>query len=156
METWVVLLLVEIAVLVSAAFGLRALWRRVKPHFGGAPGGWFGLAAVYAATDPPPRPIAVRASLVVGRVLWRNCVDVGVSPTGLHLAVRVPLFGASGKPPLCLPWSAFHDPEPAKLFWRAATLWHLGTPEVGTLTLLADLEARIRAAGGFPADASRR
>ena len=149
MDFMYVLLLIEVAVLAIVALGLWLVWRLVRGHFGGASGGWAGLAAAYGVAEPPRAPIATGVSLVVGKVLWRNCVTVGADPRGLHLAVKVPLFGASGKSPLRIPWQAFHTPEPAKLYWQPATRWHLGAPEVGTLTLPADLEAKIRAAGGL-------
>lgn len=151
MESLVILLLIEFAVLLLFGLGVWGLWRLVRRHFGGASGGWAGLAAAYGVAEGPRAPIATGATLVIGRVLWRNCITVGVEPAGLRLAVKVPLFGASGKAPLTIPWTAFHTPEPAKLYWRDATLWHLGTPEVGTITLPADLEAAIRAKGGFVA-----
>ena len=148
MEFMYVLLVVELVVIVLVAvglwFGLAALRRRS----GGSSAGWAALEAAWAVADAPKDPIASRQSLMVGKVLWRNCVAVSADPRGLHLAVKVPLLGGFGKKPVLIPWEAFRDPEPAKLFWGDATLWHLGTPDVATLTLPVDLETQIRAAGG--------
>jgi len=120
-------------------FGLRALRRRVLQ----GSGGWAALEAAFGVDAAPEAPIATGASLMVGPVLWRNCVAVGADPSGLHLAVRVPLLGGMGKRPVVIPWDAFRDPEPATLYWGTARLWHLGEPEVATLTLPSDLDARL-------------
>ena len=148
MDFMYLLLVVEILFLVLMGLALWAVLRAMKRRAGGSAAGWGALSAAWGVADAPKDPIATRESLMVGKVLWRNCVAVGVDPRGLHLAVKAPIFGGFGKSPVLLPWEAFHAPEPAKLFWSDATLRHLGSPEVATITLSRDLEDRIRAAGG--------
>jgi hypothetical protein len=153
MEFMYVALAAEVVFLGLMGFVLWKLLAALKRRAGGlattgASGGWSALESVWAHPEPPKNPVSGRASLMVGKVLWRNCVVVGVDPAGLHLAVRAPVFGGFGKSPVRIPWGAFRDPEPARLFWGAAHLWHLGTPDVATITLPADLEAKIAAKGG--------
>lgn len=141
------LLALELGLLAAAGFGLWFLLRLMRRRSGHAAGGWAALEAAWGVAMPPADPITTRASIAVGRVVWRNCVVVGCDPRGLHLAVRVPLLGGFGKKPVRIPWDAFHDPEAVKLYWQDAHLWHLGTPEVATITLPADLETHLHAEG---------
>ena len=150
METMYLLFLVEILFLVAMGLVLWLVLRALKRRMGGSPAGWSALAAAWAVADAPQDPILTRATLVVGKVLWRNCVTVGADATGLHLAVKVPVLGAMGKTPVKIPWSAFHAPEPARLYWSDATLWRLGRPEVATITLPQEVEAALRAKGHVP------
>ena len=150
METMYLLFLVEILFLVLVGLGLWAVLRALRRRSGGSPAGWLALEAAWGVAEAPGRPIVTRGTLVVGKVLWRNCVTVGADADALHLAVKVPLLGAMGRGPVRIPWTAFRSPEPAKLQWRDATLWHLGTPEVATLTLPSEIDAALRASGHHP------
>jgi hypothetical protein len=147
METIYLLFLVEILFLVAMGFGLWLFVRALRRRMGGSRAGWAALEATWGVAEPPLSPLVTRGTLVVGKVLWRNCVAVAADPGGLHLAVTVPFLGAMGKKPVRIPWTAFHAPEPAKLYWGDATLWRLGIPEVATITLPKDLEARLAASG---------
>ena len=148
MDFMYLLLVVEVLFLVLMGLALWAVLRAMKRRSGGSAAGWAALEAAWGVTEAPKDPIAAHESLMVGKVLWRNCVAVAADPRGLHLAVKAPIFGGFGKKPVLIPWDAFHDPEPAKLQWSDATLWHLGSPDVTTITLSSDLEARITAKGG--------
>ena len=148
MDFMYVLLVVEVLFLLAMGLVLWKVLAAMKRRAGGSAAGWSALEAAWGVAEAPKDPIATRANLMVGKVLWRNCVIVGIDPRGLHLAVKVPIFGGFGKSPVRIPWDAFHDPEPARLFWADATLWRLGTPEVATMTLPADLAAKIAARGG--------
>lgn len=150
METMYLLFLVEILFLAAMAVGLWLFLRALRRRSGGSKGGWAALEAAWGVAEPPPAPIVTRGTIVVGKVLWRNCVTVGADATGLHLAVKVPVLGAMGKTPVRIPWSAFHAPEPAKLYWSDATLWHLGIPEVATITLPPEINAALKAKGHRP------
>jgi hypothetical protein len=156
MDFMYVLLVVEVLFLVAMGLVLwkvlAAMKRRAGVSSGGSSGGsaagWSALETAWAVAEPPQDPITTRANLMVGKVLWRNCVIVGIDPRGLHLAVKVPIFGGFGKKPVRIPWDVFRDPEPARLFWADATMWRLGTPEVATITLPGDLTAKIAERGG--------
>ncbi|WP_333825993.1 hypothetical protein [Pinisolibacter sp.] len=147
MDFMYVLLVVEVFFLVAMGLVLWKVLAAMKRRAGGSSTGWSALEAAWGVTEAPKDPITTRANLMVGKVLWRNCVVVGIDPRGLHLAVKVPIFGGFGKTPVRIPWTAFHDPEPARLFWADATMWRLGTPEVATITLPGDLESRLDIAG---------
>lgn len=149
MEFMYVLLVVELVFIVLVAiglwFGLKALRRRAGG--GGAGGGWSALEAAWGVEEAPKDPIVGHGTLFVGKILWRNCVAVGIDPRGLHLAVRAPIFGGFGKSPVRIPWDAFRASEPAQIQWQEARLWHLGEPEVTTLTLPREIEAALAAKG---------
>lgn len=110
-------------------------------------GGWRALAAHWATAAPPRETIATRASIMVGRTVWRNCVAVGVGPEGLHLAVRIPILGSLGCAPLLIPWSAVVSTAPTTLWWREARQLSIGRPLVATITLPGDLWATIGRGG---------
>ncbi|MDK9697021.1 MAG: hypothetical protein OEL76_11565 [Siculibacillus sp.] len=143
MDLMYLLLIAEFAFLVLMGVALWAVLRAMRRRSGGTSGGWAAAEAMWGVADPPRDPIARRENLLVGKVLWRNCVVVGVDPRGLHLAIAVPIFGAFGKKPVLIPWDAFHDPEPTRLMWAEAHRWHLGTPVVTTITMTRALEAKL-------------
>ncbi len=132
-----------VLVVVALVHGLRLLRRSI----GGAGGGWAALATRYAVAEAPSTPIAAHASVMIGRILWRNCVVVGVERRGLRLAVKVPLLGAFGKPPLLIPWGDFGAPEEALLHWQPADRHPVGHPPITTLTVPRELEQAIVASG---------
>ncbi len=145
MDFMYLMLIAEFGFLVLMGFALWAVLGALKRRSGGSSAGWSALETAWGVADPPKDPIATHVTLLVGKVLWRNCVAVGIDPRGLHLAVKVPIFGGFGKKPVRIPWDAFRDPEPAKLYAGDATLWHLGSPEVATITLPPEIDNAIRA-----------
>jgi hypothetical protein len=136
-------LLLFLAVLVACAIAFALLLPIVWKHFKGARGGWGALARAYATTEKPTGETWRRQSIVVGLILYRFCVTVGIDRSGLYLAVMTPLR-LLRQPPLLIPWNAFQSVEPARLFWRRAALISLGDPRVGTLTVPMDLYDRVR------------
>lgn len=108
-------------------------------------GGWADLAARFAVDRAPEAPLARAATIMVGPVVWKNCV--GAEPDGLRLAVRVPLFGRVGKPPLLIPWDEIVEIAPTRLHWGAARLLVVGRPTIATLTLPESLFQGIVACG---------
>ncbi|MER2605780.1 MAG: hypothetical protein ABTQ29_08130 [Siculibacillus sp.] len=152
LETAVLLAIVAVFVLV-----MRRLRRRAV---GGVPldepvddvlmrpaGDWGVLAARFAVDRPADDPIAERATVMVGPTVWRNCVRVGIGADGLALAVRTPIFGAFGKKPIRIPWSAVVATAPTTLHWGAARMLTIGRPPLATVTLPLDLWAEIDRAG---------
>lgn len=122
-------------------------------------GGWSDLAARFATERGPEAPLARAATLMVGSVVWKNCVAVGVEADGLRLAVQVPLFGGVGKAPLLIPWDEIVETAPARLHWGAARLLVVGRPTIATLTLPETLFQGIVAHGRLGArvvEAARR
>lgn len=110
-------------------------------------GGWSDLATRFAATAPPEAPLARAATIMVGPVVWKNCIQVGAEEEGLALAVKVPLFGRAGKSPLIVPWDEIVAIAPARLHWGAARLLVVGRPTIATLTLPETLFQAIAARG---------
>jgi len=144
MDAWFAFsLIVGAAALALAGFGAALAWPTIAMHFQGSPGGWRALAKVYASSAPPPADRLDRQSLVVGRVLYRNCVSVAATEAGLYLRLGFPLT-ILRRPALVIPWSRFARLEEARLFWREAALLWLREPQAATLTLPMSLFERIR------------
>lgn len=129
---------VFLGVFVIFAVGVWFLAPIIAQHFKGAAGGWSRLAEVYATTRHlPARPLR-RQTVVVGQVLYRNCIIVGFDDTGLYLAPGFPV-SIFGKRTLFFPWSEFTRVEEGRLFWSKAAVLSLGKPLVGTITMPMEL-----------------
>lgn len=120
--------------LVLCAAGLRLLMPIVLQHVRGSSGGWNRLAQAYATTRQLPAQRRSRQNVVVGQVLYRNCMTVGFDEAGLYLEVGFPL-SILAKRQLFIPWKEIKRIEIGRLFWQEAALLSLGEPQVGTITL---------------------
>ena len=119
----------------AASAGLKVLLPLIRQHLKGG-GGWRRLATAYASRAPPPAPVLQRQTLQVGTVLYKNCVNIGISDAGLHLA----LTGAGAMlklGPLLIPWREIRRIGDAKLFWQQASVLWIGEPELGSITVMA-------------------
>lgn len=136
-------LAVFLVVLVVIAIGLRLLVPRILQHFKGSAGGWSRLSEAYATARPMPTQTRARESIVVGQVLYRNCMIVGFDDTGLYLELGFPI-SLLRRPRLFIPWAEFKRREEGRLFWRKAALLTVGDPLVGTITVPMELYEAIR------------
>jgi hypothetical protein len=149
---------VFLVVCVILAVGGWFLARIIAQHFKGAAGGWSRLSEVYATTRQLPTQLLRRQTIVVGQVLYRNCIAVGFDDTGLYLAPGFPI-SIFRKRALFVPWSEFKRVEEGRLFWSKAAVLSLGEPLVGTITLPMELfnnairPAMGKAATNLPGDA---
>ena len=96
-------LLTFVGVLVVFAIGLRLLVPIVLQHFRGSGAGWLRLSEAYATTWQRPAQVYRRRSIVVGQVLYRNCMVVGFDDAGLYLEIGFPI-SLSGARRLSIPW----------------------------------------------------
>jgi len=135
---FVLMLAVFLAVFVIFAIGGRLLAPIMAQHFNGAAGGWSRLSEVYATTRHPPAQLLRRQTVMVGQVLYCNCITVGFDDIGLYLAPGFPV-SIFGKRPLFLPWTEFTRIEEGRLFWRKAAVLSLGEPVVGTISMPMEL-----------------
>ena len=148
---------VFLLVIVIFAVGGWFLAPIVAQHFKGAAGGWSRLSEVYATTRQLPTRLLRRQTVVVGQVLYRNCVTVGFDDIGLYLAPGFPI-SIFGKRALFFPWSEFMRVEEGRLFWSRAAVLSLGQPVVGTITMPMELfndairPAMGKAATNLPGD----
>lgn len=128
-----------------AAAGVAAawIWPAAAMHFRGAPEGWGALAQAYEFHGQEPGGALQGQSIVVGRVLYRNCASVAPTSDGLYLRLGFPM-SLLGRPALLIPWNRFARLDEARLFWRGAALLSLGGPVAGTLTLPTELYEKIR------------
>ena len=101
--------------------------------------GWSTLAQRYGAKFEPDGTLYQRQTIKVGSVRWRFAAMVGVSPSGLYLAVT-PRFGPLRRlipqPPLLIPWSDIKVVGPGHIYlgWQAVEL-SVGNPRITSLTV---------------------
>ena len=127
------------ALAAAAAIGLPILMQ----HFLGAPGGWGNLAKLYATKEPIPSSAVSRQSFMVGRVLYRNCVNVAIAESGLYLNLGFPLSWV-GHSSLLVPWKEFRRLEEGRLFWRKAAVLFVGDPAVTSITVPIDMFGQVK------------
>jgi len=114
----------------------------IERAFGRGGGRWRDLAKKFAATGPAPDGALPRQDVMVGPVLYRNCMTVGADAAGLWLAPARPLAFAL-KTNLRIPWSEIARTEPGKALWGKATTLFVGAPTMATLTFKADLFEKL-------------
>ncbi len=130
-------------ILALAIFGLVA-WiaeAMLGPRLKGS-GGWRQLAAAYPAGSRVPDKLISRQSMKVGKIIWRNCISVGMSEEGLYLAIASPLPFLKW-PDLLIPWLEFHSAVSTTLFWRRHVMLGIASPEIGTITVPEELYRRM-------------
>jgi hypothetical protein len=148
MTEFALIFAVFLVVVVIFAVGGWFLVPIIAQHFKGAAGGWSRLSEVYATTRQLPTRLLRRQTVVVGQVLYRNCITVGFDDIGLYLAPGFPI-SIFGKSALFLPWAEFRRVDEGRLFWSRAAVLSLGEPVVGTITMPMELFNRaIRPAIG--------
>jgi len=123
-----------LVVLIVFAIGLRLLVPIILQHFKGSAAGWRRLSEIYATARQRPAQVYTRQSIVVGEVLYRNCMIVGFGDTGLYLEIGFPI-SLFGRRRLFIPWTAFKSIDEGRLFWRKAAVLSVGEPLVGTITV---------------------
>jgi hypothetical protein len=144
MDPWFVFFLVLGAASLVGVGGVGYLLGPViAKHFSGAAGGWSELAQAYGVKAPAPEDGNERQSLVVGRVLYRNCVEVAATEAGLYMKLGFPA-SILARPAVLIPWRKFTRLDDARLYWRKAALLSIGGPVTATLTLPMDLYEKIR------------
>ena len=129
---------VFLVVLVIFAVGGWFLAPIIAQHFKGGAGGWSRLSEVYATTRQLPTRLLRRQTVVVGQVLYRNCIAVSFDDIGLYLAPGFPI-SIFGKRALFFPWTEFMRVAEGRLFWSKAAVLSLGEPLVGTITMPMEL-----------------
>ena len=108
-------------VLAGIALGTRLLVPIIAQHFKGAAGGWGRLSELYATTRLLAKQVFRRQNVVVGRVLYRNCITIGFDDAGLYLERGFPM-SILGKRTLFVPWTEIKRVEEGRLFWRKAAV----------------------------------
>jgi hypothetical protein len=144
---FILYLAIFVVIVVVFAIGLRLLMPIILQHLKGSTGGWGRLSQAYATTRQLPAQIRARQNIVVGKVLYRNCMIVGFDNAGLYLEIGFPL-SMLGRRRLFIPWTEVKGIEDGRLFWRRAALLSLGEPPVGTITLPMQLFETIQPAMG--------
>jgi hypothetical protein len=109
----------------------------VERAFGRGGGRWRDLAKRFAAAGPAPSGALPRQNVMIGPVLYRNCMTVGADEAGLWLAPGRPLSYVL-KQALRIPWGEIVKTEEAKLLWGKATTLIVGAPALATITVKAE------------------
>jgi hypothetical protein len=136
------LTVVLVAVVLAGVGMIFALAALVLWLFAGHGGGWRRLAQRFAAHRTPDGQRFVRQTVQVGTVVFKRCVTVIVSPSGLHLDAGA-VARAFGNAPLLIPWSEIRDEQRVRLHWQTAVRLSIGEPEIGVITLKSDLFQKV-------------
>jgi len=128
MKTYQIVLLILI-VFPIAFIGLWsfALW--ILSHVGG----WQALAKQYRTTRKPSGNCFNSESIRLGLVNYNFIGQLCSTPEGLHLSVWS-IFKI-GHPPLLIPWSELHNPQPVQFLWQKTIRFDIGSPKITTISL---------------------
>jgi hypothetical protein len=129
------------ALLVAVVF-LAWAAPHIERAFGRGGGRWRDLAKKYPASGPAPQGALPRQNVMIGPVLYRNCMTVAADESGLWLAPGRPLSFVL-KQNVHIPWRDIFKTEKAKLLWGEATTLIVGAPALATVTLKADLFEKL-------------
>lgn len=124
-------LIIVLSALVAAAFGVGLFFGIIRIL--GRSSGWDAMAAIYAYNGPELSGIRPRRTLMVGRVQYRNTVELALVPEGMYLKTRF------NRQALLIPWRAFSGCQPTTLYWQKAYRLTVGNPVLGSITLLSPL-----------------
>lgn len=122
--------------------GIVSFLPKLFHRLGGGGGGWSRLNDFFLTDGPPQGELLKRQTVQVGRVVYKRCVTVGISPQGLFLKAAS-LFSSRLKP-LLIPWERIRKKGEGGVPWRKVTILSVGEPEVGTIALFGDLFEKIR------------
>lgn len=106
-------------------------------------GSWGTLADAFPAVRDSLGKILKRQTVQVGAVVYKNCVQLTITPDGLHLSRPSLLPMMRAPESIHLPWAAVQRVGTCKLFWQTAYVLHIGKPEIGAVTLQADVYQQI-------------
>jgi hypothetical protein len=120
--------------------GAALLFFVFKSQSTGRGAGWTVLVGKYATGTQPPPDALRRQTIQVGGVTYKNCATVGATADGLHLSLASPLTAIAVKlQPLLIPWGDIASVGESKLQWQSVRILRIGTPQVGTVTVFADV-----------------
>lgn len=114
-------------------------------------GDWKDIARHFPAGHGPAESIAHRATIAIGAVRWKNCVEFAAGAVGLRMTVKIPLLGALGRPPVEIPWSEIFDDGPERLYWAEARALVVGRPPIARIVVPAEVAAALRRRGHLAA-----
>ena len=104
-------------------------------------GGWAGLATRYRDGENAAGQSRYLCSGRIGMVNYNSCLTLGVSKTGLRLAVLFPF--RVGHRPIFIPWSDFHSVAQRRILFMPFLQAEIGKPAIATVMLPTWLEAYI-------------
>ena len=140
----VFILLMFLAAGLLILLGLASVFLLPKflKNLGGGGRGWTTLAEHFPAASQPPGELSERQTLEVGRVVYKRCATVGITPGGIYLNVGAPF--SSRLKPLLIPWEMVKGVREGTLFWEKTRILSIGEPEIGTISLFPALFEKAR------------
>ena len=124
-------------ILVFLALTLAFLLPKILKNINGRGGGWKTLTEHFPASVQPPGDLFKKQTIEVGRVAYKRCATVGVSPQGLYIEANLPF--SSRLKPLLIPWEMVKGVREGSLFWEKTRILSIGQPEIGTISLFSAL-----------------
>jgi hypothetical protein len=120
---------------------LAFLLSKILKNLRGRGAGWTNLME-RLPTSGPIGNLFKKQTVQVGKVVYKRCTTVGISPQGLYLEVSIPF--SSRLKPLFIPWEMVKGVKEGSLYWEKTRILSIGEPEIGTIAVFADLFERIR------------
>lgn len=128
--------------LIFLVLALVFLLPKILKNLGGRGRGWTTLAEHFPAASQPPEELFKRQTIEVGRVVYKRCVTVGITPQGLYLDVNLPF--SSRLKPLLIPWGMIKEVREGALYWEKTRILSIGEPEIGTISFFSVLFEKAR------------
>jgi hypothetical protein len=127
---------VFICIITAVAMGLLFL---IFSHTSG----WKTLARFYNVMSEPVQTLYKKQTIKVGGVRWRWAATVGISSSGLYLAVRPfrwPLSRVVQHPPLLIPWKDIKLVGPGHIYLLMPAMeLSIGSPEITSISVTSKI-----------------
>jgi hypothetical protein len=129
-------------ILISLVLALVFLLPRILKNISSRGGGWTRLAEHFPAPSQPSGELLKRQTIEVGRVVYKRCATVGITPRGLYLEGNIPF--SSRLKPLLIPWEMVKRVREGSLYWEKTRVLSIGDPEIGTISFFSALFEKAR------------
>ncbi|MCX7020518.1 MAG: hypothetical protein WCK47_01005 [bacterium] len=107
---------------------------------GGRGGNWKGLAKRYTSSEAPPDGNMFKKQTIrMGSVNYKNCVTIGVSQSGLYLALSGFFGKAARLSSVLIPWEDIKVSGATRLYWRSAVMLNIANPPLAQVTLYQNI-----------------
>jgi hypothetical protein len=130
-------LILAVGILILLVIALLFLLPKILKNLSGRGGGWTRLAEHFPAPSQPPGELFKKQTVEVGRVVYKRCTTVGITPQGLYLEGN--LHFASRLKPLFIPWEVVKEVREGSLYWEKTRILSIGEPEIGTISFFSTL-----------------
>lgn len=141
-QSFLFYLFLAVGTLILLGLALVFLLPKILKNLGGRGRGWATLAEHFPASSRPSGELLKRQTIEVGRVVYKRCAMVGITPQGLYLEGNPPF--SSRIKPLFIPWEMVKGVREGTLYWEKTRILSIGEPEIGTVSFFSALFEKAR------------